>query len=366
MKQLFIISFAGIALLSSCKPKNGGIATPVYAPVTEAVFAPGHIEAGGQFTLTALNDGYITAVPVQEGDSVSAGQIIFKQDNTTAAIAQQSATQNLAIARENAADNSAVLEQLQQQLNTATEKLTNDLAQRDRNARLYATRSVSKVDYDNAALAYQTSLHNVEQIKQNIAATKLSLQQAVINSRKDQETAAANNSYYDIKSPGNYTVYTLLKRKGDLVRKGDALAKLGNAGGMLISLSIDEASIAKIKLGQTVLTELNTAKGRTYTGHVSKIYPSFDEQSQAYTVEARFDTIPAGLLNGTLLQSNIIVAHKDKALLVPASCVSPDGRALVRHGRQTDTVQLKTGIVSTDYVEVLSGISADDKLIKAY
>ncbi|WPV64760.1 efflux RND transporter periplasmic adaptor subunit [Chitinophaga sp. LS1] len=366
MKHIFIISFAGITLLSSCKSKNSGTAAPIYAPITEAIFAPGHIEAGGQFTLTALNDGYITDVPVIEGDTVTNGQTIFKQDNTTAAIAQRSATENLAIARQNASDNSAVLAQLQQQLNTATEKLANDLTQRDRNARLYATRSVAKVDYDNAELAYQSSMHSVEQLKQNIAATKLSLQQTLINSRKDQETAMANTSYYNIKSPGNYTVYTLLKRKGDLVRKGDALAILGNAGGMLISLSIDEGSIAKIKPGQTVLTELNTEKGKTYTGHVSKIYPSFDEQSQAYTIEATFDTLPAGLMNGTLLQSNIIVAHKDKALLVPANCVSPDGRALIKHRKQTDTIQLKTGIVSTDYVEVLGGINADDKLIKAY
>lgn len=366
MKRIFIILFAGITLFSSCKSKNTSIAAPIYAPITEAVFAPGHIEAGGQFTLTALNDGYITDVPVIEGDKVTTGQLIFKQDNTTAAIAQKSATENLAIARENASDKSAVLEQLQQQLNTATEKLANDLTLRDRNARLYATRSVAKVDYDNATLAYQTSLHNVEQLKQNIAATRLSLQQTVINSRKDQETAMANAAYYDIKSPGNYTVFTLLKRKGDLVRKGDALATLGNAGGMLISLSIDEGSIAKIKPGQTVLTELNTEKGTTYTGHVSKIYPSFDEQSQAYTVEATFDTLPSGLMNGTLLQSNIIVAHKDKALLVPAACVSPDGKALIKHGKQTDTIQLKTGIVSTDYVEVMGGISTDDKLIKAY
>lgn len=366
MKRSFIILFAGSALLSSCRSKHSGTATPIYAPITEAVFAPGHIEAGGQFTLTALNDGYITEVPVAEGDTVSIGQVIFKQDNTTAAIAQKSATANLAIARQNASDNSAVLEQLHQQLHTATEKLANDLSVRDRNARLYATRSVAKVDFDNAELAYQSSLHNVEQIRQNIAATKLSLQQTLINSQKDQETAIANSAYYDIKSPGAYTVYTLLKRKGDLVRKGDALATLGHAGGMLISLSIDEGSISKIKMGQTVLTELNTEKGRTYTGHVSKIYPSFDEQSQAYTVEATFDTIPAGLMNGTLLQSNIIVAHKDRAMLVPAACVSPDGKALVKHGRQTDTIQLKTGIVAKDYVEILGGIHADDKLINAY
>ncbi|WP_440135407.1 efflux RND transporter periplasmic adaptor subunit [Chitinophaga sancti] len=366
MKHSLIIFLAGAALLSSCKSKKGGTATPVYAPITEAVFAPGHIEAGGQFTLTALNDGYITDVPAKEGDTVTDGQIIFKQDHTTAAIAQRSATENLAIARQNAADNSAVLNQLEQQLHTATEKLANDLSLRDRNARLYATRSVAKTDYDNAELAYQSSLHNVEQIKQNIAATKLSLQQTLINSRKEQETAIANSSYYDIKSPGNYTVYNLLKKKGDLVRKGDALATLGHAGSMLITLSIDEASITKIKTGQTVLTELNTEKGKTYTGHVSKIYPSFDEKSQAYTVEATFDTIPPGLMNGTLLQSNIIVAHKDKAMLVPAACVNPDGRAIVKRGKQTDTIRLKTGIISTEYVEVLGGINTDDKLIKAY
>lgn len=366
MKQSFIILLTAASLLSSCKSRKEETATPIYAPITEAVFAPGHIESGSQFTLTALNDGYITDVPVQEGDTVINGQIIFRQDNTTAAIAQKSATENLAIAKQNASDHSAVLAQLQQQLHTANEKLANDRSLRDRNSRLYATRSVAKIDYDNAELAYQASLHNVEQLKQNILATKLSLQQNVINSRKDQETAIANNSYYDIKSPGNYTVYTLLKRKGDLVRKGDALATLGRASNMLISLSIDEGSITKIKLGQTVLTQLNTEKGNTYTGHVSKIYPSFDEQSQAYTVEATFDTLPAGLMNGTLLQSNIIVSHKDKALLIPAACVSPDGRAIIKHGKQTDTVQLKTGIVSTDYVEVLGGISADDKIIKAY
>jgi multidrug efflux pump subunit AcrA (membrane-fusion protein) len=358
MKRLFII----ILLFASCKSKNAGTATPVFAPITEAVFAPGHIEAGGQFTLTALNDGYITDVPVNEGDTVSNGQLIFKQDNTTAAIAQRTATENLAIAQQNASANSAVLQQLQQQLNTANDKLANDKTQRDRNQRLYASRSVSKVDYDNAELAYQSSLNNVEQIRQNIAATKLSLQQTVINSRKEQETAIANAGYYDIKSPGNYTVYTLLKKKGDLVRKGDALATLGNAGGMIMSLAIDEASISKIKDGQTVLAELNTRKGRTYTGHVSKIYPSFDDQSQSYNIEATFDTLPANLLNGTLLQANIIVAHKEKAMLVPAACVSADGKVMLEKG----PVAVKTGIVSTDYVEILSGINADDKLIKAY
>lgn len=359
---------AGIMLLgfSSCKKKNTETANPVLSPVTEAVFAPGHIEAGNQFTLTAVNDGYVQEVPVQEGDTVTSGQVIYRQDNTTAAIQQQSAAENLDIARKNAADNSAVLQQLQEQLNTAKQQLANDKTQRDRMERLFNSGSVARVDYEKASLAYTGSVNAVAALEQNMAATKLSLQQAVINSRSQQQVAAANAGYFSVKSPGNYTVYTLLKKKGDYVRKGDAMATLGQANGMLASLSIDEGSINKISLGQTVLVELNTRKGATYTAKVRKIYPVFDEKSQAYTVEAAFDTLPPQLLNGTLLQANIIVGHKDKALLVPAACVSPDGKAvIVRDGRE-DTVQLQTGIVANDWVEVVKGVSLEDKLLKAF
>lgn len=365
MKRVIIILTAILVGFTSCKKKVVWV-SPTTAPVTEAVFAPGHIEAGNQFTLTALNDGYITGVPVTEGDTVTAGQIVFKQDNTTATIQQRSATESLGIARTNASENSAVLAELQEQLRTAGDKLGNDKIQRDRMERLYATGSVAKVDYDNAVLAYKSSLNNVAAIQQNMAATRLSLQQSLVNSRSQQEVAAVTTGYYNIKSPGNYTVYTLLKKKGDLVRKGDALAVLGQPGGMLISLSVDESSIAKIKLGQIVLTTLNTDKSRMYTGQVSKIYPSFDEQSQSYTIEAVFDTLPAHLLNGTLLQSNIIVAKKDKALLVPAGCVSPDGKVIVKRGRKEDTVQVQTGIVATDWIEIRGGVSTADQLQKAF
>lgn len=366
MRQILIILTSAVIFLSSCKSKSGETVSPVIAPVTEAVFASGHIESSGQFTLTALNDGYITDVPVEEGDTVTAGQLIFKQDNAAAAVQQQAATENLVIANKNAASNSAILQQLQEQLNTALEKQSTDKVQLERMQRLYATNSVAKIDLDNAALTYKSSDNNVSAIQQNITATKLTLEQSVINSRSQQQTAAINSGYYSLKSPGNYTVYTLLKRKGDLVRKGDALAILGNSKTLVISLSVDEASIAKIQLGQKVLVELNTEKGKTYYASVTKIYPLFDTQSQAYKVDAGFEGNNPPLINGTLLQANIIVAKKDKALLIPRSCLSADGKVLVKNKKKTDTISIQTGIVSTDWVEVIKGVTISDKLIKTY
>lgn len=362
-RLILLLSFTSIFFFS-CKQKKEVTATPVVSAITEAVFAPGHIEAESQFTLTAMNDGYIKDVLVSEGDEVGAGQNLIIQDNATAAIQQQTATENLHIAEQQAAANSAVLQQLQAQLDAANDKLNNDKTQLERLQRLYTTNSVAKIDVDNAQLSYDNSLNNVKAIQKNIAATKLNLQQTVVNTRGQQQTAAVNSGYYNIKSPGKYKVFSVLKKKGELVRKGEAVAILGSAESLKIVLSIDEASIAKVQLQQKVLIELNTEKGKTYTGTVTKILPSFNVTEQAYTVEAVFDTTAATIINGTLLQANIIVAKKENVLLIPRSCLSPDGKVLVKRKNETDTLQIKTGIISNEWVEVLSGLTVNDTVIK--
>jgi hypothetical protein len=71
-------------------------------------------------------------------------------------------------------------------------------------------------------------------------------------------------------------------------------------------------------------------------------------------------------INGTLLQANIITGHKDSALLIPKGCLSPDGKVLLTRGKKTDTVMVVTGIISTDWIEVTSGLSSGDQLLKAF
>lgn len=364
MRSVLTIPGFLLLLFTSCKQKKEELASPVEAPITEAIFATGHIEADGQFTLTAMSDGYLKDVKVLEGDNVSPSEILFVQDNTIAAIQQQTSTENLHISEQQATSASAVLQQLQAQLNTANDKLQNDKTQLARMQRLHATSSVAKIELDNAQLSYNNSLNSVSSIQYNIAAAKQSLQQAIVNNRGQQLTAIANNSYLTIKSPGNYKVYTVIKRKGELVRKGEAVAVLGNPDSFKIVLHIDESSIAKVQLQQKVLIELNTQKGKIYTGHVSKIYPAFDVSNQAYTVEAIFDTADTSIINGSLLQANIIVAAKRKTMLIPRSCLTADGKVLLKTGNKTDTVSIKTGIVSNEWVEVSAGLKTTDKIVK--
>lgn len=363
IKPICIASIFSV-MLFSCKERKEEIVMPIFSPITEAVFAPGHIETKDQFTLTATSDGYIKELRIKEGDSTHSGQILIVQDYTVAAVQQQMATENLHITQQQAAPNSPVLNQLLAQLNAANQKLEVDKAQLERMQRLYATNSVSKVDIDNAGLSYDNTLSQISVIRQNIEATKLNLEQSVVNSKGQLATAVANRSYYNISSPGNYKVYSLLKKKGDFVRKGEAVAIMGNSDTFKVVMNIDEVSISKIRAHQVVLIELNTEKGKTYTAKISRILPSFDINSQSYTAEAIFDTVPTDIINGTLLQANIIVAKKGKAMLIPRVCLSADEKVFVKRKGKTDTLSIQAGIISNEWVEVLSGIHINDKIIK--
>jgi len=364
MKKSVIIGCVLLLVHASCTQPKKEVTSPIMSPITEAVFATGHLEAEGQLTLNALADASITEILVQEGDIVAREQVLVRQDNTPAKIQLETASEILVISEQQASSQSPVLQQQELQLKNAIEKLKKDKEQAERLKRLLETQSVARIDVENAELAYENSVNTVNSLEQNIIATRQNLTQTLANNRGQKKTAQTNTDYHLIKSPGNFKVYSLLKETGELARKGEALVVLGHPSQARILLNIDESSISKIKPGQQVLVELNTEKGKIYTGHIEKIHPSFDEINQAYLAEAVFDQAPETFITGTLIQANIIINSRDKALLIPRSCLTPAGQVVLKKGNRSDTISIKTGIVANDWVEVISGIDPNDKIYK--
>jgi multidrug efflux pump subunit AcrA (membrane-fusion protein) len=221
------------------------------------------------------------------------------------------------------------------------------------------------MDLDNARLAYESSLSNYQAAMENYKATanKVALDYNV--SRSQLKNAEEGNQYYNLVANGQSKVYQIFKKQGDLVRKGDQVAQLGNPDSIVINLDIDEGSIGKVAVGQQVLVELNTEKNKTREARITKIYPYFNDKSQSYKVEARFVKEIPGVISGTQLQANIITNRKESALLIPHAFVIPGNKVLVQKDKKTiDTVNITTGIVSDEWIEVLSGLTANDKLVK--
>ena len=362
-KQFTNISIAATVLAAGCKPKYDET-SPKMAPITEAVFASGTIDPKDAYMVTSLSDGFIVKSYVSENDLVHDGQLLFqldnRQQNTQVAIAKN----NLEYADINAAGNSPTLLQIKAQIDAAKVKMETDSVTLMRNEQLYQTNSVSKQDLDNAQLEYQSSYNAYLEAIENYKSTENKVKQDLANSHAELQNAVAGNQYFNLVAIGESKVYQIFKQQGDLVRKGDQVAQLGNPDSIVINLDVDEGSISKVQLGQQVLVELNTEKNKTYEAYVSKIYPHFNETSQSYKVEARFVQQQPGLISGTQLQANIITDKKDNALVIPRTYLLTDDNVLVKKDDKIDTVKITTGIVSDDWVEVASGLTTSDKIEK--
>jgi multidrug efflux pump subunit AcrA (membrane-fusion protein) len=362
-RQLIYLMLSCLLAIASCKPKFDEI-SPRIAPITEAVFASGTIEPKDAYTVTSLSDGFIVRSYVVENDLVRDGQLLFQLDNRQQRTQVEIARTNVNFAQISAASNSPALLQQNAQVEVARVKKQNDSVTLSRYQQLYTTNSVSRQDLDNAQMTYLSSTSSYNAAVDNYIVTSDKLKQDLQNNRSMLQNAEAGNQYYNLAAVGASKVYQIFKKQGDLVRKGDQVAQLGNPDSIVINLDLDEGSISKVQLGQQVLIELNTEKNKTYEARVTKIYPHFNDASQSYKVEARFLVEMPSLISGTQLQANIITNKKDKALLIPHIYLMAGDKVLVKHGKKNDTASIKMGIVSDDWIEVLTGLSTDDKIEK--
>lgn len=349
--------------VAACKPKYDEV-SPKMAPITEAVFASGSISPKDAYILTSISDGFLLRAYVQENAMVRDKQVLFRldnrQQNTQVSIAQTN-VQHAAI---NASGSSPMLLQLKSQIDAAWVKVVNDSTTMGRYERLYQTHSVSKQELDNMRTAYKSSLSNYEAAMENYRATADKTKQELANTRQQLQNAQAGNQYFELLAAGDGKVYQVFKKEGDLVRRGDQVAMIGSPDSIVINLDVDEGSIAKVKEGQQVLVELNTEKNKTYEAYVSRIFPYFNEKSQSYKVEARFKQAMPNLIPGTQLQANIVTNKKDNALLIPHDYMVGDNKVLMWRNDKADTVTITTGITSYEWVEVLTGLTANDKIAK--
>lgn len=357
MKKILILSIT--LFVASCS--NNKEVKPLVQDIKELVFASGQLEWDDSYNLTALTDGVLKNANFEIGHLVKKGDSLATIDNQTNAINTQTSQQQLAISNENLNSNSPALQQLQQNILFAESKYQQDKTQEERYKRLYESQSVSKVEYENAQLNAKNSLANYTALKKQF---DLILQQA----KQQQITTSGqlkNNevvlNYNKISVTEGGTIIKKYKTTGDYVRKGDVIATIANEKKIQAVLNVDENSIAQVKLGQTVFIKLNTNKNTVYNGKVTEILSAYDQQTQSFICKVNFDQLLNGSLYGTQLEANILTNEKKNALLIPRQYLGFGNKVNVKG--KDETIIIKTGIISTEYVEVLEGINQGDILL---
>jgi multidrug efflux pump subunit AcrA (membrane-fusion protein) len=361
MKKTSIFLSIILAILMFSCGKKTETATVQRKDITEMVFATGSLKADDEYLVAAQTDGYLKNINFEEGDMVNAGKVLAVIDNKQSLVNVNQTGKLLAIAKANASENAPLLQQINININLAKEKLKQDALQAERYRKLLETNSIAKVEYENAALTVLNTKANIKALEEQMANLQVNANQQVIVQQQQNEVSNAVADYNQIVAYVGGKVYKKRKQLGDYVKKGDVIAVIGNPNKIYANLSIDESNMSKIKLGQSSVIQLNTNNQKTYKAQLAEISPAFDEATQSFYVKAFFSENLDFNIVGTQLQANIILGEKKNVLVIPRSYLGFGNKVMLKDKK---IIAVKTGIISTDWVEITSGLKENESILK--
>jgi membrane fusion protein, copper/silver efflux system len=155
----------------------------------------------------------------------------------------------------------------------------------------------------------------------------------------------------------------LLIREGAYVNKGQEIFRVVNADMVWGILEILAENISIIKLNQPVEIKVENT-GEVINGKVNFIEPGYSSGSKTMKVRIYLNNKSHQLKIGNLIFAQVDGGNK-KGIWIPKAAVIDLGKekvAFVKNKNVYQARRIETGFLTTDEIEVLSGISKDEEI----
>ncbi|MDR3738064.1 MAG: efflux RND transporter periplasmic adaptor subunit [Terracidiphilus sp.] len=346
---ILALSTAVLAGCHSTQPTQPAAPETVSARVVESqqqqvpvgLRSTGTIHAKQTATISAQVVSRIQQVLVHEGESVRAGQTLVILDDAAlrSSVAQAQAGVRAALNQQAAAESGAKL---------AASTL-------DRYRQLQAQQSVSPQEMDEVAGRAQAATSQLDAVRAQTEAAKA------------QETGARTMlGYTRLLAPFSGVVTARMADPGTLAASGVPLVQIDQAGPLQLQATVDESAIAVVHKGMKLKVVVDSASAEL-TGSVQEILPAADPGSHSFIV--KIDLPPSTQLHAGMYGAAEFSNGMRQAIVIPRSAVAQRGSlacAYVLDGRGIAQLRYLTlGATQGNLVEVLSGLSANEKLVDA-
>ncbi|PSL44338.1 multidrug resistance efflux pump [Chitinophaga niastensis] len=361
MKKTFGILPGIILLCFACKPAAEH--HPYRKDIIDAVYASGYLIPENEYRVYAQTNGVIVAKMVQEGDTVNAGQLLYRIQSAVAAARQAATTAAYNNATLNAGPQSAVLKELEQAVKTATMQRYNDSVNFVRYENLLNQKAIAKIDYDHVRLQYLSSQNDYEAKQQRLIQQQQQTRLLVKDAQSKQADAVEQLQQTAVRSSIQGRVFELLKQPGEVVMQNEWIATMGKAGALYAQLWLDENDFSRVRTGQLLWMKIDAFPGKTYKAQVSRIYLVIQRDKQSFRVDARIlDTMPEQVAYGAL-EANIVIQKRERGMVIPKAWLSgPDSVFVKTNGKKTKIAVVK-GIETMDEVEIRSGLNDNSVIL---
>lgn len=340
----------------------------------QTVVATGRIQNPHRVDIGAQMVGVVRAVPVKEGQTVHAAQVLIELEDAelraglmqaeTAVMQAQSQLRRIQevqapLAEQNVRQAVVTMEQAKRNLARNTELHDRDFIGQ---AALDDTRRL--VSMSQAQLI--SALHqwvSTQEGGSELAAAQAALQQA----QASVSVAHVRRTYASIRAPVEGVLIARNVEVGDVVQPGKSLMTLSPSGETQIVVQIDEKHLHWLRIGQWALASADAYPQSRFRAEVIYLNPGVDAQRGSVEVKLRVPDPPNYLRQDMTVSVDIEVERRPQALQVAQDAIRDEATPSpwvyqVRQGRLLKT-PVNIGLRAAGQVEVLQGLRAGDVVV---
>ncbi len=312
----------------------------------------GKVAADSQTSIMVAAAAKCTAVYVEAGDEVKAGDKICTLDLASTIAAYNAAKITYDSTVNSYADQKAVLDK---QIALYEKNLKDTKA-------LFDIGAASQAEIDQAELTLMGAKNQRE--------TALSQLEAGMQSYKSN-VQQLDQVLQDVDSKGNViapvsgTLVSLSATENGYVSASMPVAVINGAEQMKITVSVSEALVPKLAIGDQADVAVSAA-GAQFSGTVRSVEKAANMQTQLYTVTLSVPAEVSGLLSGMFAEVTFHTDSADNVITVPSQAILTSGETryvFVVEDGTAKYVEVTLGMMGSGVTEVTSGLTAGQQLV---
>lgn len=342
--------------------------------VLQTVVASGRVETPHRVNIGAQITGTVARVPVSEGQTVKAGDVLVELVSTELQSARRQAQQAVLQAQNRLRQmNELQGPVVQQTLRQAQASLDTAQASWQRNQALFGQGFIGQAALDESRKALALADAQVRAAQQQVTSTRAGGAEhslalgAVAEAQANAETVNAKARYAVIQAPASGQLIGRNVEVGDVVQAGKVLMTLSPEGAMQLVVQIDEKNLRLMALGQQALASADAYPQQPFKAQVAYINPGINAQTGA--VEIKLDVLEPqqNLKQDMTVSVDLVVARQPQVLALQVGRVNEISGAspwvwLVQAGHVVRR-PVRLGLRGGAWVEVLEGLREGDAVI---
>ena len=377
-------ALAGLLIWALTAPKGASYTTDadglLTATARRGVFddyirLSGTVESAVSVQLPAREGGIVERIYVEEGATVSEGDIILTLSNPDLRQEILSSESQLAERENMLRDTELAMEkerlQIRRDILAARMEMQRRKRERDRQKTLYEEKLTPREDWLKADEDYRLSVESLRLLESRERQDSFyravqvgNMRESLRNMQENMTLVRRRSDNLNVRAPRGGQLGRLAVELGQSIAAGQQIGQINTLGGYKVQVMVDEHYIDRVATGQ----EGKAVRGRdTVALRVAKVYPEVDKgrfKADLSIVSA----LPANIRVGQNYPVDLRLGESSEALLIPRGSffnvtggrwifvVAPDGKSATRR-------EIAIGRQNQRYYEVTGGLEPGERVI---